>query len=96
MGVFNKLLNKKLKELLKSPHILIALATGVSIIVMAYFSKRVLPEPIGYLPMAIPPFIALVYENVLNKYKNKKIATAWYWVITIFVATALIILISTI
>jgi len=87
---------RKFKELLKSPHIQIALATGVSIIVMAYFSKRVLPEPIGYLPMTIPPFIALVYENVLNKHKNKKIATAWYWVIAIFVATALIILISTI
>ena len=86
----------KLKELLKSPHIQIALATGVSIVVMAYFSKRVLPKPIGYFQMAIPPFIALVYENVLNKHKNKKIATAWYWVIAILFATALIILISTI
>ena len=86
----------KLTELLKSPHIQIALATGVSIVVMAYFSKLILPEPIGYFQMAIPPFIALVYENVLNKHKNKKIATAWYWVIAILFATALIILISTI
>jgi len=82
---------KKLKEFFKSPHIQIALATGVSIVVMAYFSKRVLPEPIGYLPMAIPPFIALVYENVLNKHKKKKVATAWYWVIAIFAATVMII-----
>jgi predicted histidine transporter YuiF (NhaC family) len=84
----------KFSELIKSPHIQIALATGVSIVVMAYFSKRVLPEPIGYLPMAIPPFIALVYENVLNKFKKKKIATARYWVIAIFVATALIIIVN--
>jgi hypothetical protein len=35
----------KIKELIKSPHIQIALATGFSIIVMAYFSKRVLPKP---------------------------------------------------
>ena len=83
---------KKLKKNFKSPHIQIALATGVSIVVMAYFSKRVLPEPIGYLPMTIPPFIALIYENVLNKHKKKKVATAWYWVIAIFVATALIII----
>lgn len=82
----------KLKDFIKSPHIQIALATGVSIVVMAYFSKHVLPKPIGYLPMAIPPFIALVYENVLNKFKKKKVATAWYWVIAIFLATALIIL----
>jgi len=81
----------KVKNFLKSPHIQIALATGLSIVVMAYFSKRVLTEPIGYLPMAIPPFIALIYENVLNKHKKKKIATAWYWVIAILVATTLII-----
>ena len=83
---------EKIIRFFKSPHIQIALATGVSIVIMAYFSKRVLSEPIGYLPMAIPPFIALVYENVLNKFKKKKVATAWYWVIAIFLATALIIL----
>jgi len=82
----------KFIEFFKSPHIQIALATGVSIVVMAYLSKRVLSEPIGYLPMAIPPFIALVYENVLNKFNKKKVTTAWYWVIAIFVATALIII----
>lgn len=85
----------KLKNLLKSPHIQIALATGVSIVVMAYFSKRVLPEPIGYLPMAIPPFIALVYENVLNKHKKKKIATTLYWIVAIFAFTTMVIIMYT-
>jgi len=81
----------KLKELIKSPHIQIALATGVSIIVLAYFSKKILPAPIGYLPLAIPPFIATIYEAVTNKYKNKKNATTWYWVAAILLATALVI-----
>jgi len=84
---------QKLKELLKSPHIQIALATGICIIVMAYFSKRILPEPIGYLPIAIPPFIASIYEAVAAKHKNKKIATTWYWVTAIFISTALVIFI---
>lgn len=83
----------KIKELLKSPHIQIALATGISIIAIAYFSKRVLPKPIGNLSTAIPPFIALIFEIVLNKYKNKKIATTWYWVAAILLSTALIIII---
>lgn len=87
---------QKIKELLKSPHIQIALATGVSIIALAYFSKRVLPEPIGYLPLAIPPFIATIYEAVAAKHKNKKIATTWYWVATIFGATTLVILLNAI
>lgn len=82
---------KKLKELIKSPHIQIALATGVSIIVLAYFSKRVLPEPIGYLPLAVPPFIATIYEAVAAKHKNKKITTTWYWITVIFLSTVLII-----
>lgn len=83
---------QKLKKLIKSPHIQIALATGISIVVMAYFSKRVLPKPIGYLPAAIPPFIALIYEGVLGKYKNKKITTTWYWIATILITTAFIII----
>lgn len=46
----------KLKKLFKSPHIQIALAIGISIIVMAYFSKRVLPKPIAYLQPQYPHF----------------------------------------
>lgn len=83
---------KKLKELIKSPHIHIALAAGVCIIVLAYFSKRILPEPIGYLPLAIPPFIASIYEAVAAKHKNKKISTTWYWVTAILITTAIIII----
>ena len=82
---------QRLKELIKSPHIQIALGTGVSIIVLAYFSKKILPEPIGYLPLAIPPFIATIYEAVAAKHKNKKITTTWYWVVAILVATVLVI-----
>ena len=83
---------QKLKDLIRSPHIQIALAAGASIIAIAYFSKRVLPEPIGYLPSAIPPFIAVVFEGVLNKHKDKKIATTRYWVAAILLATAVVII----
>jgi len=82
----------KFKELVKSPHTHIALATGFSIIVMAYFSKRILPEPIGYLSLAIPPFIATIFESILNKYKDSKICTTWYWLVAILIAMALVII----
>lgn len=81
----------KLMKVLKSPHVQIALATGISIIVMAYFSKRILPRPIGYLPNAIPPFLMVVYESVMVRYKNRKICTTWYWIAAIFLSTAIII-----
>jgi hypothetical protein len=82
----------KIKDFFKSPHIQIALATGASIIILAIFSKKILPEPIGYLPLAIPPFIATIFESVLAKYPNKKISTASYWAIAIFLATAIVII----
>ena len=81
----------KIKELLQSPHIQIALATGISIIILAYFSKRVLPEPIGYVPLAIPPIFMTIHEVVLQRFKNSRITTTWYWIVAIFVATAIVI-----
>lgn len=82
------------KELLKSPHIKIALATGFSIIVLAYFSKRVLQEPIGYLSLAIPPFIGSIFEALFGKYKDCKFCKPGYWVAAIFTSTAIVILLN--
>lgn len=82
----------KLKKLIKSPEIQLSLATGFSIIVMAYVSKRILHKQFGYLALAIPPFVIVIYEAVASKYKNSKICTPWYWVVAIFVTTALVIL----
>jgi hypothetical protein len=80
-----------LAGILKSPHIQIALATGLSIIILAYFSKRILPQPIGYVPLAVTPFIATVYGAFSNRYNNKIFRT-WYWISAIFAATLIIIL----
>ncbi len=87
---------KSIKESLRSPHIYIALATGSSIIIMAWFSKRILPEPIGYLSLAIPPFIATIFEAVLGRYKDSKWCTTWYWVVAIIVSTAVVIVLHAI
>ena len=84
----------KIIEIVKSPHVQIALATGICIIVMAYFSKRILPEPIGYIPLAIPPFIATIYEFILTKNKDRRISRTWYWIALIFFSTFLVILLS--
>ena len=84
----------KLKELIKSPHIHISLATGASILILAYVSKKVLSEPLSYLELAIPPFLTVIYETLLDRHKESKIMTTWYWVAAIFVATALVILLN--
>ena len=83
---------RKIYQLLRSPHIQIALATGICIIILAYVSKRLLPEPIGYLPLAIPPFIAMLYESLSGKYKESKFLKPVYGILVIFASTALVVL----
>ncbi len=81
----------KFRELIKSPRIQVELATGFSIIVMASVSRWVLPEPIGYLPLAIPPFLMVIYEAVVARHKNSRVCTAWYWISAILIATLIVI-----
>ena len=77
----------------KSHLVQLALAVGASIIAMAIFSKYVLPEPVGYLPAALPPFLAVIHEALMSRprYKDSKITTTWYWSVAIMVATAIVI-----
>ena len=56
----------KVKKISINPQIQIALAAGMSIIVLAFFSKRVLPEPLSYLELALPPFVALFFAETTN------------------------------
>lgn len=86
----------KIKDLFENPHIQISIATGLSIIALAYFSKKVLPEPLSYLELAAPPFMATIYESLLKKHKDKKFMQTWIWIFAIILATALVIILSAI
>ena len=77
----------KLAELLKSGHIHVSIATGLSIIVMAYASKRFLPEPLSYLQLAAPPFLMTMYEAMVSKKKDARYLKSRYWVLAIILAT---------
>ena len=81
----------KIKAFFSSPHIQIAIATGFSIIIMAVFSKRILPAPIGYISLAIPPFIAAMFELLFEKHKDSKFLKSWYWITAVLISTAVII-----
>ena len=81
------------KQVLKSHTIQIALVTAGSIILLAWVSKRLLPEPIGYLSLAIPPLIATISETLLGKYKETcDLKTSWF-IFAILLSTAVIIFI---
>ena len=42
--------------------------------------------------MAVPPFVATVFETLLGKYPESKYMKTWYWVVAVLVATAIVIL----
>ena len=81
----------KINGFFRSPHIQIALATGICIIMLAIFSKKIFPEPIGYLSLAVPPFIATLFELFFEKHKDSKLLTPWYWVLAILISTVIVI-----
>jgi len=73
------------------PVIQMALAVGCSILVMAWFSKHVLPRPIGYLPGAFPPFLAALSEVARKRYPERIVAKTGFWVAAVLLATALVV-----
>ena len=79
----------RVAEFLKSHHIQLALAAGISILLLAYFSKRVLSEPIPTLYRAFPALLAVIAEGVISKNKGLWIANSGYWVAAILVSTAI-------
>ena len=76
---------------LGSPHKQLAIAEGISIIAMACASKWMTARPIGYLSLAFPPFLMVIYESVAKKHGNSRICTPWYWFVAILLATVLVI-----
>lgn len=83
-----------LKELCKSPLIHVALTTGICIIILAFSSKRILPEPIGFAQMAIPAFLMSIHSTFFQRNKDHPLWQSKYWVLLILFVTIVIILIN--
>lgn len=79
------------KDFFRSAHIQIALASGISIITLSYFSKYVLSTPLSKISMAIPAFVIPIYEYIAHRNEGKRIATPFYWCLAILTATAIVI-----
>ena len=69
----------------------IAGVTGLSILALAYFSKRVLPEPLSYLELAFPPFLAVVYEAAAKSRPSAFYSRPVFGILAILLATVLVI-----
>ena len=68
-----------------------ALATGASVVVLAYFSKRVLPEPLSKFELALPPLVAVLFEALEKSRKGSWYVRPVFGILAVAVATALVI-----
>lgn len=81
-----------LKKLYRSPLIHVALAAGISIIVLAYFSKRILQQPLSDLEIALPSILMTLHFSLYSKYREKLESKTHFWVIGILLISCIIIL----
>ena len=83
----------KLKKFLFDDQIQIALGTGLSIIILALFYKKVMHIDVPYLENALPGFVFLTWEGLNGKKKLTKWpwSRPWMWNVLAFAVVALII-----
>jgi hypothetical protein len=82
-----------IRDFFASKHIQLALVSGISILALAYVSKRVLPEPMDKLLVALPAFLVAIGEGVIGMKKKAWYVNANLWIATVALSTTLIILI---
>jgi len=82
----------KVADFFKNQHIQIACVTGACIIILAYFFKRIMHEPVPNLAAAAPGFIFAIAEGVMVKVKKGILSKVETWSILVLLVTAAIIL----
>ena len=75
-------------------HIYLACATGFSIVLMAWVSKKVLPEPLSYLELGLPPFLATLGEVLWSREGISLKLKTWHVIAAVLFSTGLIILLN--
>ena len=85
---------KAVREFFSHPLIQTALVLGVCTIALAYFSKRVLPEPLSNLELGLPALLGMLFQGLTSFGNKKKFYRPWVGMLIIAVTTTLIIMIN--
>ena len=85
---------KTIKDFFAQPMIQMALVIGVSTILLAYFSKRVFAEPLRNWELAIPAFLATLFQGLAASKKTFGFSRPWMGMLMVALATILIIVLN--
>jgi len=82
----------KIRDFFVNDHIQISLGTGISIIALALFYKKVMGIDVPYLENALPGFVFLTWEGLRGKDKLTKWpwSRPWVWNLLAFAVMGLI------
>ena len=82
---------KKIKEFFAHPIIQLALVLGASTLILSYFSKRILAEPIRKWELGLPAFLAMLFQGYAVHKKSFWFSRPWIGILLVVLTTALII-----
>jgi hypothetical protein len=82
---------KTIKEFFAHPIIQMALVLGAITITMAYFSKRVLPEPLMNWELALPAILATLFQGLIKTRPSSRFSRPWIGMVIVVAAAGLII-----
>ena len=84
----------RLGRVFGSGHIQVALATGISLVLITYLSRRVMSRPVPDFWLAAPPLLMALYEGVSKSRGGTWYARASTWVAAIALATIAIVVLT--
>ena len=82
---------KTIKEFFAHPIIQMALVLGAITIILAYYSKRVFEEPLRNWELALPAFLATLFQGLAASRKTSWFSRPWIGMLILVLATILII-----
>ena len=86
---------ENIKAFFAHPIIQFALVLGACTITLAYFSKRVLPEPLSNLELALPQLLAMLLEGIAVSRKLSWYRRPQYSIAVLVVVTFVVIVFNT-
>ena len=82
------------KEFFAHPIIQIALALGASTVILAYYSKRVLDQPLRNWELGLPAFLAMLFQGYVQTHKSSRFSRSWIGILAVVLATVLVIVLN--
>ena len=85
---------KTIKEFFAHPIIQLALVLGAITLILSYFSKRVLTEPLRNWELGLPAFIASLFKGLSHMKKSSWFSRTWIGILLVVLSAVLVIVLN--